>query len=243
MEIGDNIIDIYVTSPDGATKLCYTLNIKRLKRGEEIYYAEKDSSLKSLEITGFPINFESIILDYNIHLKYDQDKLEVKTVATNENAKVDVSSTENLNSGDNIEITVTSEDGSTKTVYMIHISKDNPPKDYRTTIYIGAFVIAITIVIIIILKTNRTNKKNPLLKSKKKNDEKIEPEQKEEVAESPVQTTVVENVEPVVDENFNKVTSNVTTLDLSNAQLPNELQPTVIPNGESVNQDTTNNQQ
>ena len=53
--------------------------------------------------------------------------------------------------------------------------------------------------------------------------------------------TPVETTTPVVDENFNKVTSNINTLDLSNAQLPSELTPTVIPNGEAINQD--NNQQ
>ena len=41
LEIGDNTIDIFVTAPDGVSKLCYTLNIKRLKRGEDIYYPEK----------------------------------------------------------------------------------------------------------------------------------------------------------------------------------------------------------
>ena len=50
---------------------------------------------------------------------------------------------------------------------MINITKDSPPKDYRKTIYIGSFVVAISIVILIILKTNRSNKNNPLLRKKK----------------------------------------------------------------------------
>ena len=277
LEIGDNTIDIYVTSPDGSKELCYTLNIKRLKRGEEIYYPEKDSSLKSLTIEGFSINFESIILDYNIHLKYDQDEINVKGVPTNDNAKVSVSKTAELNNGDTVEVVVTSEDGSSKTTYMINITKDSPPKDYRKTIYIGSFVVAISIVILIILKTNRSNKNNPLLRKKKTEepkedkkeettDKKVEEKVEDTNAETPVveeqvneitkgidtsgdvntidlNTTVtpVETTTPVVDENFNKVTSNINTLDLSNAQLPSELTPTVIPNGEAINQD--NNQQ
>lgn len=268
LEIGDNVIDIYVTSTDGS-QLCYTLNIKRLKRGEEIYYPEKDSSLKSLEIEGYKINFESIILDYSINLKYDVSEIKVTAIPTNENAGVSLSTTKNLNNGDTVEVTVTSEDKSTKTVYMINITKDQPPKDYRTAIYIGAFVVAISIVIIIILKTNNKNKNNPLLGSKK-NKEEVKEEnstpQAETVADNTVEialseinrgidtsgevvkidlSTEVKPVETVdqVDSNFNVATSNVTTLDLSNAVLPSQLHATEIPNGEVPQVDNTNTQQ
>ena len=174
LEIGENTIDIYVTAPDGVSKTCYTLNINRLKRGEEIYYIEKDATLSSLSIEGYSINFESIIDTYNIHLKYDVDSVKVNAVATNPDAQVDISSTDNLNNGDKINITVTSQDGSVTKVYSINVKKDPKPKDYRSTIYVVSFVTAIAIVIIIILRTNLKNKGNPLLgRFKKKKEEQV----------------------------------------------------------------------
>lgn len=176
LEIGENIIDIYVTSPDGESKTCYTLTINRLKRGEDIYYIEKDSSLSALTIDGYRINFESIIYDYKIHIKYDVDSVNVKATATNPGASINVSNTDDLKNGSTITVTVTSQDGSSTSTYNIKVTKDSAPKDYKSTIYITVFVVAIAIVIIIILRTNVKNKSNPLLKKKsnKKENNKLD---------------------------------------------------------------------
>ena len=208
LTIGPNIIDIYVTSPDGTSKTCYTLTVNRLKRGEEIYYIEKDSSLSGLSIDGYNINFESIIYEYKIHLKWDVDNINIKAVATNPASTINISNTDDLKNGDAVNVTVTSQDGSTTTTYTIKITKDAKPKDYRSTIYISVFAVTIGIVIFIILRTNIKNKGNPLLKIKAKKQqlaEKAEQNKKLDMnsvpnAESsnvitPVANPPVENVE------------------------------------------------
>lgn len=178
LSIGPNIIDIYVTSPDGTSKTCYTLTINRLKRGEDIYYIEKDSSLSSLSIDGHGINFESIIHEYKIHLKWDEDKINVNAESTNPEAHINISNTNDLKNGDAVNVTVTSQDGSTNTTYTIKITKDSKPKDYRSTIIISVFVVAIAIVIFIILRTNIKNKGNPLLKIRAKKQQLAEKAEK-----------------------------------------------------------------
>ena len=174
LSIGQNVIDIYVTSPDGVSKTCYTLTINRLKRGEEIYYIEKDSSLSSLSIDGHSITFESIIYEYKVHLKWDEDKININATSTNPEAHINISNTDDLKNGDAVNVTVTSQDGSTNTTYTIKITKDPKPKDYRSTIYISIFVVTIAIVIFVILRTNIKNKGNPLLKIKAKKEQMAE---------------------------------------------------------------------
>ena len=199
LEIGMNVIDIYVTSPDQTAKTCYTLNINRLKRGEDIYYPEKDSSLSDLKIDGYVINFESVIYEYRVHLPYDVDSLKVNATAKESGSIVEISNTSNLYNGSTIEVVVTSQDGSNSTTYVIKISKEAPPKDYRNFIYGGAIVGAIVIVIIIIIITNTRNKNNPLLRSKKKKEEEsvVPPVQPVEQVQQPVQPQPVQ--QPIVE--------------------------------------------
>ena len=166
LEIGNNVIDVYGISPDGETKTCYTLNVKRLKRGEDIYYVEKDSTLSSLEISGYQINFEPIILEYTITINYDVDQVSVFAKPTNTKAKVDVSSSDNLKDGSVINVTVTSEDGSSSTVYLIHINKNREPLDYKKIAIITVIVLALGGVTILIIKTNQKNREDPLLRLK-----------------------------------------------------------------------------
>ncbi len=169
LDIGDNVIDIYATSPDGSSTTCYTLNIKRLTRGEQIYYIEKDASLSSLSIEGFNIDFEPTIYEYNIHLTVDQSSVNVKAIPTDENAKCVVSNQTDLVDGSVISIVVTSEDGSTTNTYYIHVTKDAPKKDYTSLIFGILIVVAIIIVILIIVRTNQKNKQDPILALKYRN--------------------------------------------------------------------------
>lgn len=169
LDIGTNVIDIYATSPDGTSTTCYTLNIKRLTRGEQIYYIEKDASLSSLSIEGFNIDFEPTIYEYNIHLTVDQSSVNVKAVPTDENAKCVVSNQTDLSDGSVISIVVTSEDGSTTNTYYIHVTKDAPKKDYTSLIFGILILVAIAIVILIIVRTNQKNKQDPILSLKHDN--------------------------------------------------------------------------
>jgi hypothetical protein len=244
LAIGLNVIDIYVTALDG-TETCYTLNVTRLKRGEEIYYPEKDASLKSLSINGFDINFEPVIYDYNIHATYDINYLTVNAVATNDEANIVITSTDNIKNGDTVKITVTSKDGSNSMVYMIHVQKDAPPRDYKPLIFGGLITLAIALVILLIIKTNQKNKNDPLLrikgdKTKVNYGKKLDTNQIPDAGsgvniEGSINTIDLNNTakpietEEVLDMYKNKKTSVVTTLDLSNAAVPQPVQQQSVP--------------
>ena len=156
---GLNVIDLYVTSPDGGHKTCYTLYVTRLKEGEDIYYSEQDSTLKSLKIKGKSIGFDINKYTYDLHLKADEDKIEVETVANNKDAVVDIDKTSGLKNGDIITVTVTSVDGLNKTKYTIRVHKDAPKKNYTPAIIITGVVLAIIGVFVGVVKT--TNRKAP----------------------------------------------------------------------------------
>lgn len=222
LEIGMNVIDIYIISPDQQSKTCYTLNIKRLKRGEEIYYPDKNSDLADLKIEGYPINFESVILEYKIHLTHDVSDVKITATPKESGSKVEISNTSNLYNGAKIDVIVTSADGSSSTTYTIKVTKDAPPKDYRNVIYFGAIIIAIIIVIIIIIITNTRNKNNPLIRSKKK-------EEKTEVPPAqPVETPTVEvSVQP-------------TPVAPPEVNIQEPVQPVPMPQVESQNNTTIN---
>ncbi|HPZ23616.1 MAG TPA: cadherin-like beta sandwich domain-containing protein [Bacilli bacterium] len=213
--VGDNVIDIYVTSPDGSSTTCYTLNINRLPRGEAIYYLSKDSTLKSLSITGYDIQFDKTVMDYNIHLPYDVASINLEYELTNPNSSIVVSDTSNLINGSAITLTITSEDKTSTTVYAIHVTKDDPPANYSTYIYGAIIFIAILGVIILIIKTNQKNKKtNSLPTNSIPNVNNINTIQLNNNTSAPIQTQA-----PTSQSDFNKVTSLNQTLDLSNITL------------------------
>ena len=241
LSIGDNVIDIYVKSPDGTSETCYTLNIKRLKRGESIYYPKKDATLSKIEIDGYPINFESVIKDYTINIPYNVNYINIIAEPTNEQAKVLVSNSENLKDGSIINISVTSEDGSETEIYLIHIKKGKAPFNFKPLLIGGALVLSIVVLLVIIIKTNQKNRKDPLLKLRgdKRGVNFGKEFDSSKVAEidagAGVQTDGDVNkidlsnvskpieMDEVLDDNMNKTVSVVTTLDLSNATLPTQI--------------------
>lgn len=166
LTVGLNVIDIYVTSPDGRAITCYTLNVTRLNEGESVYYPESDASLKNLTVTGFSIGFKPEVSEYKIHLDNQTSKVEVNAIPTVDTATVNISDTNNLQNGSVISVTITSEDLSNETKYKIIITKDAPKKDYTSYIVLGVLGILGIIVVVIIIYTNKKNKKDPLLRLK-----------------------------------------------------------------------------
>lgn len=250
LEVGMNVIDIYVTSPDGSSTTCYTLNIKRLPRGQTIYYKESDSSLMNLAITGHDIKFESIILEYTVSIKYDVDQLNITPTPTVATANVEIIGNEKLKNGDKITITTTSEDKTSETTYIIHIRKQAPPKDYTNEAIIAVIaLVAIAIIILFLILTKR-EKSDDLLKlkhEKKKGvskGQKFDAGQVESVEANGELNKVVSSEKPqnisinetnsvaptqatnVVDTNLNKVTPVQQTHDLVASQAAAPIQVT-----------------
>lgn len=158
LNIGKNVVNIFVTSPDGASTTCYTLNVTRLARGESIYYPEKDATLYSLIIPGYAISFDKDTYEYRVHLTSDVSQLTVNTVPTYDEATVDISSTTNLRNNSIIKVTVTSKDKSNTLVYSIKITKDAPKVNYIPYIIMGVVGILLIVMIVLFIKTSKTKK-------------------------------------------------------------------------------------
>ncbi len=158
LNVGKNVINIFVTAPDGITTTCYTLNVTRLARGESIYYPEKDATLYSLIVPGYAISFDKDTYEYRIHLASDISKLTVNAVPTYDEATVDISSTTNLKNNSIIKITVTSKDKSTTQDYIIKITKDAPKVNYIPYIVMGVIGLLFIFMIVLFIKTSKAKK-------------------------------------------------------------------------------------
>lgn len=235
LEIGENIIDIYVTSPDNKSTTCYTLKVNRLARGEAIYYPKKDATLSNMTVTGYSIKFEKEKFEYHIHLDSDTSKVEVNPTTTYKDAVVQISNTNNLQNGDIITVTVTSADGTNVEKYLIRVTKDAPKKDYTLYIVLGIIIIIGGLVLYLFLRTSKKEKNDPLLRLKTdkrkvnkgdKFDTSGVPIIDEEVVnekEEPQQNIISENssvaniieATNVVDNNLNKVTPMQSNIELN----------------------------
>ncbi len=167
LSVGNNMIDIYVTSPDGKARTCYTLTITRLEEGKKVYQTEEDSSLSNLTIIGHSIPFKKETLEYSIHLDKNTSSLKIEPVTSQAGATYAINKTEGLQNGDRILITVTSPDKSTTTVYQIKVTKDVPKKSNIQYFILGGLGIVVFLVLVLIIYTNKKNKNDPIIRLKK----------------------------------------------------------------------------
>lgn len=234
LNVGENIIDIYVTAKNGAVT-CYTLNVTRLSIGEEIYYPEKDASLFSLIIPGYAISFNKDVYEYKLHIANDISKITVNAVPTYDEANVSISSTEDLKNGSVIKVTVTSKDKSTNKDYTILITKDAPKTDYTPYIVLGLVSIVLIVFVVLFIKTSQNKKNNP----------RINPN----IGQGNNTIDSNNNVASVIlEENFknnlNQVSTNTSITDLNNNVVTSiDDNPTNIQNNQNdiYNQEIANN--
>lgn len=126
--VGVNAIKIKVTAEDGTEKI-YTVNVTR-KAGETTPASTTPKSsnnyLKELSTTTGELSpkFSSTTNNYNITVPYEVNKLDLKAVATDGKAKVNIKGNENFKVGEVnvVEIEVIAEDGSSRS-YTINVTK------------------------------------------------------------------------------------------------------------------------
>lgn len=118
----------YRVTYNGATKYIAS-NFVTETKPEEVDYPEDiksaNNSLDSLKIEGITLSptFSSSVLEYTATLEEDLTKLNITAKAVNNKAKVKIEGNENLKEGTNIiKLTVTAENGSTKT-YTVKVIK------------------------------------------------------------------------------------------------------------------------
>lgn len=127
---GNNYFTVTVTSESGLTKdykIVITKPDDRPNVNKPIDKEENnnDSSLKSILISGYNIDFNSNIYEYTLNVGPETEKIDISYITNNENATVEIIGSESLKFGNNeIKITVTAVDKSTST-YTLNVIRSS----------------------------------------------------------------------------------------------------------------------
>lgn len=150
LKIGDNKINIIVTSAGGLTKT-YELNIIRQK------VLSTNNNIKSITIDGKKYTFKDNAIN-DLFITSNQKSLDIKATPEDSTAKIKIEGNENLKAGDNkVTIICQAENGETQK-YYINFHKSMVFTDVIGTI-IGILILAIPIIIIIIIIAHKNKKK------------------------------------------------------------------------------------
>ena len=150
----ETIATITVTAEDGSTKV-YTVRIvketKPVVTASNISYIYSSNNyLKTLEIDGYDIDFDKLVNEYIIKVSSDVKSLDIKAIAEDSRASVEITGNENFKTGDNtVTIMVTAENGDVN-VYKITINK-NAPKKGTVTVTDDSSDTAEKVVIIVLI--------------------------------------------------------------------------------------------
>lgn len=184
---GTNAINVVVTAEDGTTTKTYTINIER-KSAETTDNKEENTEetsteeeeifgLKDLKIDGLELTpeFKTDVYEYSAELKEDKTSLELTTIATEENAEIEVTGNEDLKDGENIITVIVKEKDTDKTAtYQITVNKISNEQNITDTtinkmqlsqkkiivICAGLAVILLIIIILIVIIKKRKSANN-----------------------------------------------------------------------------------
>ena len=132
----ETIATITVTAEDGSTKV-YTVRI--VKEAKPVvttsnisYVYSSNNYLKTLEIADYDIDFDRLVNEYRIRVDSDVNSLDIKAIAEDNRASVEITGNENFKTGDNIVIIkVTAENGDVNE-YKLIVNKKAPKKNAVT---------------------------------------------------------------------------------------------------------------
>ena len=188
---GTNAINVVVTAEDGTTTKTYTINIERKsaeatdnkeenteEQPEETSTEEEETfGLKDLKIDGLELTpeFKTDVYEYSAELKENKSSLELTTIATEENAEIEVTGNEDLKDGENIITVIVKEKDTDKTAtYQITVNKISNEQSITDTtinkmqlsqnkiivICAGVAVILLIIIILIVIIKKRKSANN-----------------------------------------------------------------------------------
>lgn len=142
--VGDNLIKVIVTAEDGTIGNYVIL----VHRNEKL---SNDTSIKSLNVKGYSLNFKSDIYEYELEIE-DEDKLDFKIELNDQKAKYNIVGNKTLKNGSVIKVIVTAEDGS-QAIYQIFIRKLNESnsRSFVSSIKFIPLIVFILLVIGILL--------------------------------------------------------------------------------------------
>lgn len=150
LKVGDNYINVKVTSESGESK-SYIIKVNRLQEGETL---GDNPNIKNITIEGYDLEFDPEKTDYKLVIK-KETSLNIDVTMEDENATYEIEGNENLEDGSIITIKTTSPDGSTNE-YTIEITKT----DYALYFIIAGAILllAIAIPVIVYFKSVRNKK-------------------------------------------------------------------------------------
>ena len=124
LKVGDNKFEVTVTAEDGKTKKTYKLNVIRLEKEEE---STAEARLKTLGIKPEEYDFSGFKRDntsYSVEVPSNLEEVEIYAETVSSKAKINGLGKVSLKEGENkFEITVTAEDGTTKKIYTLNITR------------------------------------------------------------------------------------------------------------------------
>lgn len=130
----EKAVSVVVTAEDGSTKT-YTVKIVRDAKpvvNSISYVYSSNNYLKELTITSYDIDFDKFVNEYTIKVDSDVKFLDIKAVAEDSRARVEITGNENFETGNNIvTITVTAENGDIN-VYELTVNKKASKKSAVT---------------------------------------------------------------------------------------------------------------
>lgn len=142
LEVGENIIPIKVVANDGS-ECTYVLVVVRQKK------LSSDSSIKSLAVKGYNIDFDSSKYDYNLTI-LNEDKLGIEVILNDEGSSYKIKGNKDLKTGSIIEIAVIAEDGSSSK-YTIYINKELETNTSSILDYVKFYPLVIFICLMILI--------------------------------------------------------------------------------------------
>ncbi len=153
--IGSNQIEITVTN--GKKTRIYTVYVIRKESGLTV---ANDTSLNTLTIKGYNLDFKKDVYDYSVKIKKERTLL-ITATPNNNRAEVYMYGNSDLTAFSIVKVKVIAENGDTK-VYSINIEKDKYNKKLEITSAIVGGVILIGASIIIVVKRKKKTKKDYL---------------------------------------------------------------------------------
>lgn len=157
LEVGENVVFIKLSDAN-QNITTYTINVNRLKEGEEIRIPSSDATLKNIIIKGYELNFKPGVFEYVLQVSTGVNKLDIEPVLTNEYATYEIVGNKNISDGSIVSIKVTSETGGKINSYDIKIEVVKGIKDYLLYIVVGS-VFLVSLIALVIVNQSKNQKK------------------------------------------------------------------------------------